>query len=573
MLNHLYTLIFFLGVCSAYGQCPQFFDNSGNLSSQPVWKFCDDAASTLNIQSDQNLGNYTVNWGDGNTSNGNSLPAGQILSHNYAAGIQTYTVTITTGGCTIEGTYIKELPVKASIEVPPNGVTQVCAPGSMDFLNNSTGNSPNTTYFWDFGDGQTLGPLGSGNAGQTVTHTYQAGTVDCDTRVTLIAENECSTRPSEATFEPVQIWDIDKPGLGANPTLLCWPDNTVTYTNNTDRNCSRPEEGNTFQRYERWIFHDFFGPGQDSIIDWRPWPPSPPRTVSYPGPGTYDVTLQVRNFCGDAEITRSITIIDEPEALFSLDKDTVCAGQEVTLTKLTGAPANRFRFTTGEGGWSNFGNQNSRTFSYTSPGNYTVGFAIDVNNGTPACKDTAYLPIVVLDDPTADFSISANEGCESLSVSITNQSQDAISWVWDYGNGFTFTGQNPPDVLYNQPGTYTLSLTCTNAKGCTSTFSREINVYSNPEPDFNDGAACLGQEYVFNGEANADPNDPVTSWTWDFGDGIDGNGQNVNHIYFQDGPKIVTLEVETENCSASISKTIDIESLPVASYTPDPSVG
>ena len=286
MLYRLLTVLLFLVPAVVLGQCPQFYDNDGNLSSSPLWKFCDDAASTLNIQSNQDLGPYTIDWGDGNSSSGPSLTAGSVETHNYPAGIQTYTITITVGGCTITGTYVKELPVKASIEVPPNGVTQVCAPGSMDFLNNSTGNSTNTIYTWRFGDGETLGPLDHTNAGQTVSHTYQAGTVDCDTRDTLIAQNICSTRPSEATFEPEQIWDIDKAGLNASPTLLCWPDNEVTYTNQTERNCVLPEEGNTFQRFERWIFHDFFGPGMDSIIDWRPWPPSPPRTIAYPGPGT-----------------------------------------------------------------------------------------------------------------------------------------------------------------------------------------------------------------------------------------------------------------------------------------------
>lgn len=573
MLYRLLTVLLFLVPAVVLGQCPQFYDNDGNLSSSPLWKFCDDAASTLNIQSNQDLGPYTIDWGDGNSSSGPSLTAGSVETHNYPAGIQTYTITITVGGCTITGTYVKELPVKASIEVPPNGVTQVCAPGSMDFLNNSTGNSTNTIYTWRFGDGETLGPLDHTNAGQTVSHTYQAGTVDCDTRVTLIAQNICSTRPSEATFEPVQIWDIDKAGLNASPTLLCWPDNEVTYTNQTERNCVLPEEGNTFQRFERWIFHDFFGPGMDSIIDWRPWPPSPPRTIAYPGPGTYDVTLQVRNYCGDASITRSITIIDEPEALFSLSKDTICVGELLDMTKLTGAPANRFRYTTGANNWANFGNGNSRSFSYDTPGTYQVGFAIDIANSSPACKDTTYLPIVVLPDPIAKFDINDSIACGSLTVSITDKSVDAISWDWDFGNGQTFSGQNPPDVEYNTAGSFQLSLTTVNAKGCESSYSKEIQIFSPPEPDFNDGFACVGQEYTFNGTAIEEAGDPILDWDWDFGDATNGSGQNTSHIFFLNGPRSVILTVTTEYCTAQVSKVVDIKSVPTASFTPSPSVG
>lgn len=573
MLYRALTIVLLLLSATAWSQCPQFYDQDGNLSSNPVWKFCDDAASTLNIQSDQNIGAYTIDWGDGNTENGPGLAAGDVVSHNYAAGIATYSVTITVGGCTITGTYIKELPVKASIEVPPNGVTQVCAPGIMEFINNSTGNSTNTVYTWNFGDGETLGPLDHTNAGQTVTHTYQAGTVQCDTRVTLTAQNECSTRPSEATFEPVQIWDVDKPGLLANPTLLCWPDNEVTYRNVTDRNCVLPEEGNTFQRYERWIFHDFFGPGQDSIIDWRPWPPSPDRTIAYPGPGTYTVTLQVRNYCGDASITRDITIIDQPEALFSLDKDTICVGETVTMTKLTGAPANRFRYTTGANNWTGFGGGNNRQFSYNSPGEYQVGFAIDIANSSPACKDTTYLPIVVLPDPTADFSISDSVACEQLTVDITNEAIDAVTLNWDFGNGTTYTGANPPDANYNSKGFYTITLDVVNGKGCTDSYQKEVAIYTSPQPDFNDGTACVGQTYEFEATGTEDADDPVTQWDWDFGDGNQGSGQSENHVYFQEGLRRVVLNVSSEHCQGQISRNIQIRALPVANFQPQPSVG
>ena len=52
-------------------------------------------------------------------------------------------------------------------------------------------------------------------------------------------------------------------------------------------------------------FGDYWGAGRDSIIDWNPWPPTFPRTISYPGIGSYQVTLLDSNYCGidTAEVT------------------------------------------------------------------------------------------------------------------------------------------------------------------------------------------------------------------------------------------------------------------------------
>ena len=39
----------------------------------------------------------------------------------------------------------------ASIQIPLGGLTQVCAPHPVDFINSSTNVSPNTVFTWDFG--------------------------------------------------------------------------------------------------------------------------------------------------------------------------------------------------------------------------------------------------------------------------------------------------------------------------------------------------------------------------------------------------------------------------------------
>jgi PKD repeat protein len=67
--------------------------------------------------------------------------------------------------------------------------------------------------------------------------------------------------------------------------------------------------------------------------------------------------------------------------------------------------------------------------------------------------------------PIADFSASVVTGSAPLIVVFSDTSINApAAWLWDFGDGNTSTQQNPTHV-YDQDGTYTVSLTATNTSG------------------------------------------------------------------------------------------------------------
>jgi PKD repeat protein len=67
--------------------------------------------------------------------------------------------------------------------------------------------------------------------------------------------------------------------------------------------------------------------------------------------------------------------------------------------------------------------------------------------------------------PVADFSGTPTSGTAPLTVDFTDESlYNPTSWSWDFGDGGTSTEQNP-SYVYEDPGTYTVSLTATNAYG------------------------------------------------------------------------------------------------------------
>jgi len=68
--------------------------------------------------------------------------------------------------------------------------------------------------------------------------------------------------------------------------------------------------------------------------------------------------------------------------------------------------------------------------------------------------------------PTADFTADALMGIAPLTVGFTDKSQNLpTSWLWNFGDGSPVATVPNPTHTYAAPGTYTVSLTATNAQG------------------------------------------------------------------------------------------------------------
>jgi hypothetical protein len=79
--------------------------------------------------------------------------------------------------------------------------------------------------------------------------------------------------------------------------------------------------------------------------------------------------------------------------------------------------------------------------------------------------------------PVAQFQ-TATTICSNTPVNFIDLSQNLpTSWAWDFGDGFTSIEQNPTHVF--APGTYTVSLTVSNAAG-TSSLTQQVTVQLTP---------------------------------------------------------------------------------------------
>ena len=102
-------------------------------------------------------------------------------------------------------------------------------------------------------------------------------------------------------------------------------------------------------------------------------------------------------------------------------------------------------------------------------------------------------PGEILNPPTS-FDIGVNDNV----IEIMNESKYARSYSWDFGNQTTSTERHPAAVVYDEEGTYTITLTTENYC-CTETYTQEVVIEPIPflsvnTETINNPLACYGDE-------------------------------------------------------------------------------
>ncbi|MEM7035726.1 MAG: PKD domain-containing protein [Bacteroidota bacterium] len=214
--------------------------------------------------------------------------------------------------------------------------------------------------------------------------------------------------------------------------------------------------------------------------------------------------------------------------------------------------------------WSwDFGDGNSSNMqdpfhAYAAPGTYTVCLI-----ATNACgPDTTCQQVTVTcNGPAAQFGVLDNGLGNVDFTDLSGSGSTITNWLWDFGDGFTSTMQNP-NHQYPGPGTYLVCLTVTDVCGTDSTCT-SITLANCPPP-------VAGFSVTDNGAGNYDFTDAsttggATTYVWDFGDGNTGSSMNENHTYAGNGTYTVCLTV-TDSCNTDSScQTVTVTSVNVES--------
>ncbi len=138
-----------------------------------------------------------------------------------------------------------------------------------------------------------------------------------------------------------------------------------------------------------------------------------------------------------------------------------------------------------------------------------------------------------------------------------------LTWEWDFGDGFTSSGQNPVHTFSSAQQFYTVSVKIVPANSC-SFVERSKIIYPRGillNPDFDFTMNCDSLVVRFQNTSEVLPDSALLQYTWDFGDGTTSTDLNPVHRYNSRLDYSVRLNVEsgTSCLDHSVTKTIHLE--------------
>lgn len=177
------------------------------------------------------------------------------------------------------------------------------------------------------------------------------------------------------------------------------------------------------------------------------------------------------------------------------------------------------------------------------------------------------LVIKVHKTPVADFDFTKSEGCGADTVTFTNNSEFANSYVWDFNDGYTSIVMNPTHV-FDGEGTFNVALIATN-EFCADT-ARNIVKLENPfvvDFDISDDSVCVNEPIsLFNKSRVSDKNGIPTKYHWSFGRNAGDTSLGLraaNQTYLEAGYYPVTLTVTNGiPCTDSMTKYVLVDPNP-----------
>ena len=409
---------------------------------------------------------------------------------------------------------------------------------------NTTTNAVN--YAWDFGDGTTstdFAPL----------HAY------ADSGYYLVKLDAYSQHGCFST-ETLTIYITPPPpdpffnksvnmGCGPLPVFLTINDSLV------------------YQNSDASFFWDF-GNGITSATL------IPRDTLYYPAgvisDTVYHISFSSKNYCDSLVFNDSVIVSPVPSTRFAMNHDWECSPVTVIFKNNSFGHPGSFYWDFGDGTTS-AEYEPSHTFT---TGNLPTTFNITLISSNVCGADTLSQELLVKPN-TVDAFFTADHimGCEGDTVCFFNHSSDTsnvgISTLsWNFGDGQGSSEENPC-YIYEQPGTYIVSLHVDNGCGHDEAYD---TILINPSPQLEIQSlneACMGDTLFFDFTTNVD----IASKIWYFGDGDSSLLSKPFHRYTAEGAYDVTLKGVSANgypaCIGTTSKQVMIKPTPDARILTD----
>ena len=188
-----------------------------------------------------------------------------------------------------------------------------------------------------------------------------------------------------------------------------------------------------------------------------------PAGICYNVPGTFAVTLIATNANGSGSLTKTgyVTVNPPPPAFAGADV-TICTGQQTTIN--------------GSGGGTYLwmpGNLTTASIIVTPAVTTTYTLTVADAIGCTA-QDSVTITVQPCTVPTSTFTASQTSFCAGTCIDFTDNSTGTpTGWNWQFPGATpsSSTVQNPANICFNTPGTFTVTLIVNNAFGADTSTS------------------------------------------------------------------------------------------------------
>ena len=431
----------------------------------------------------------------------------------------TYVVTLTTENFTTNCIHstTRTLYIHDPVSSFSVSATEGCAPMTISATNNSIHAKE---YEWS-GAGITFSNPTVANPNITMP---TAGTyTDLQLIVTDINGCKDTTQFNETIYANGVTVDFDPKSIGG-----CQPFD-VTFTENSS---------NLFANNVQWdwTFENNAGTGTGQS-----------SSYIFENLGQHQVALTVTDDWGCTSSLSLPTAVEVTRPIADFDADTLsCTDFPVSFSNNTSALNPTYSWDFGDG---NSSTEPNPIHLFMTEGIYNPCLTVTDVYG---CVDTYCLEYdIVIANPNTNFDLDTSyASCPPLVVNFQNTSENATTFLWDFGDGSGLSNVENPAHVYTVPGVYNVTLIANSNENCADTFIVEnLIVLDGPLGNFHYkvDSSCAPMKVTFFAESQED-----LMYVWDFGDGspldtIMNVSTDTTVYHYQSGTYIPKLAIIDQN--------------------------
>lgn len=403
---------------------------SGNPS------ICDGSSTSFNIGF-TGAAPYTYTYSDGTTtfgpfttsSNPEVITVSPTLTTSYNA------VTVSDANCVGSVSGVSNVTVYQIPTATISGTNAICFGASTNLALNFNGVAP---FSYTYSNGTSnIGPLSTPNSNVTIPVSPGQSS-----NYTLIAINDahCPGTYSGSAF--ITVNPLPEPVITGDFEICDGQTSTLSVT-----------------------------PSGFTNYSWSNGPVTP--SVDYSTAGVYTVTVTDINGCSGTSPAVNFIVNQTPVISFSNDTSLTCEIPEINFFNNSSFPAgSEFAWDFGDNTSSNAQNP---SHIFTVPGNYPITLTITTTAG---CTATLQQPVDIMFFPLPEAKFIPTPIVTNVfngKITFVDQSQNAVSWLWDFNDGAQSLEQNPSHY-FNEVGEYNVRLVISNIAGCLDEYVQQVIV-------------------------------------------------------------------------------------------------